>query len=383
MTAFWQQLIAEKTQSSDTDTFREQLPDVGALHALLIKAQVTTGATSGRNKYLHDALSNIRVKSARRDPIMQVDSIELQKWMECFKGVPLTEVVDWQASKVNELVLPIWFGRQLYDPNYFYPLSRHTQSFLEIDHAFTAAADGGFATGTLKFDVKALITPKEEILSYEGTLALRNLYTHTSVASGDENFDMPGESILRGIGMYCYELAIAEDTDITKIVFKNRRDQQILAELGYDDFIHMTQEEFGGFCERHITDLAQNNDTVVTLMGEILSAIAKPRTAVDTTGDVLVSVIIDAISGDQLTYDVGSVDITAGAETITALASDQIIDCIVKAKFPSHFGALMFNKPDSRVGYWNERDDGNIRLIATQGGAGATVKVSVQELQDW
>jgi hypothetical protein len=310
-------------------------------------------------------------------------SQELEKWGEIWMKGGLPAKYDEQAGVTQEILFPIFLGREMFDKEMFLPLSRHKSVQLEIEHAFTAAADGGFATGTLILDVKALITPNEALLNYLGTLSVRRLYTHTTVASGDKNFDMPGNAVIRAIGTYCYEAGVADDTNITKVVLQNRRNGQYLLEQGWDDFIHNTFVMVGGFLERFVVLFCQNNDTYKTRIGEILSVFTHCRLAVDTTNDAAVRSVVDAIAGDQVTIDAGNIDITAGSETITADATDRIVDLLVKGKYPSYFGLVPLFFPDEPSGYWDEGDKGNLRLIATQGNAGATAKVSVQELQRW
>ena len=380
MTAKWLAEVTEEVQSANSGTFRHTLPDAGALHALMIKVKATNGSTSGRNVTILDVVDEIRVKSNKQDPIFSLSSQELEKWYELFYGSALPAVYDEQADAVQEFVFPVWFGREQYDDEFFLRLEDHRNVELEIDYSPNIAADAGFATGTVTFDVKALVTPNSANLPYQGCMTIRRLKTATSAASGEVDADMPGSAVMRAIGVYVYEAGVADDTNVTKIVVRNRRDSSNLLEMGWDDFIHLNFVNWGGILERVITLFGQNNDTVNTRIGEILANFVAARVAVDTTNDVIIHDVVDAIAGDQLTLDCGSVKVTAGAETITAYATDHIIDCLVKGKFPSYFGIMPFRYPDDVSGYWDENAEGGLKVILTQGNAGATIKWSVQEV---
>jgi hypothetical protein len=376
----WYNIVTEEVRSSDSSTFRCDLPDYGALHALMIKVHVTNGATSGRNVTPMDALDEIIVKSETKDPIFSLTPQELEKWGEVWLGKALPAVHDEQASVVQEMVFPIYFGRELFDREFFMPLSRHKKLELNIKHSFTAAADGGFATGTLTIDVKALITPEEQNLPYSGTLTVRRLYTHTSAASGEKAFEMPGKSVIRAIGLYCYEAGVADDTDISKVTVRNLRDTHNILEQGWDDFIHNSQLTLGGTLERNIVCLAQNDDVLYTRIGEITGVQVSDRRTALVASDIAYAAKVDAIAGDELTFDVVYIEAAAGTEEVAVYATDIIIDVCVKGKYPSYFGVVPFLFPDELSGYWNEEESGNLSVIATQGGADANVHVSLQEV---
>ncbi len=380
MTGVIQHLVTEQVQASDDSTFREELPVSGALHALIIKVQCTNGATAGRDVTILDVIDEIRVRSEKQDPIFFLSSQEIEKWMETEFGKEAVTVYDEQAAAVQEYTFVVWFGRKVYDAEYFLPLSRHKRVELEIVYSPNIAADGGFATGTVTIDVQALITPQETDLTYLGTLAIRRIYADTTVASGEVNYDVPDEAVLRKIGVYVYEAGIADNVDVTRIIAKDKALGNPLLDMGWDDFLAYNQVMFGGTLERLITMFGQNNDTVHTRLGEILYQRVHNRLIADLTDDSFQRAVMDDISGDLLRLDYADVDVTAGAEVITAGAVDAILDLIVKGKFPSYFGFIPFIYPDNEGGWLDVKAVGGHRVTLTNGAAGGTVRLAIQEV---
>lgn len=381
--AYWRHLVDDEVQSSDSAVFRHTLPNRGLLHSLLLKAKCTNGATEGHTVDIFDVVDKIEVIADGSRVLYSLVPTVIEKLHETFFGVPLHTVEDEGAAAVQSGVFPILFGRSLIDVNFGVPLERFNDVKLEVTYSPTISATAGFATGTTIFDVLAAITLPEHVRDLYGTMVTREIRQHTTVASGDETVEIPQRWPIRFVGVYCYEAGIADNVDITRVALSVDNGSWYLFNGGFDDFVNANRYRFGSIVRHACKLFVQNNDVWNCRISDIRRYGIECTTAVDTTGDVLIVPIADAIAGDQLTLDVGNVDVTAGSETITADATDRAVYAWAEGYAPSAFGVVPFVNPDEPSGYLPSTDFGKLDMVLTQGAAGGDARVIVQEIQQF
>ena len=379
MTAQWMHYIDDQAQSSDDATARFELPNQGALHSIMLKAKCTNGSTAGRNVNILDVVDQIDVIGDGSQILFSLKPTELKAWHETLFGQAIPHVIDEAANAVQEMTFTIPFGRRLYDGSYFLPLEFFKDVKLEIAYSPTIAADAGFATGTTTFDIMLLITHPSSSLNYRGSLITRRIKNFTSLASGEDETEIPTRNPLRAIGVFAYESAIADNVDITKLVFSDRATGKEMFSAGWDDFANLNYLLFGSNIEYMYNLLIQNNDALNTRIGNVLFHALSTMVVSDLSDDSFQRTVVDAIAGDQLTFDSADVDVTAGSEVITANTVDLRVQALVKGKFPSNFGLIPFLYDDNWEGWLDLKDAGRPVVTLTQGAAGAEVNISIQE----
>jgi hypothetical protein len=377
----WMHYVNDETQSSDDATWREKLPNLGNLHTILLKVKCTNGATSGRAKTILDVVDNIEVIANGSEVLFSLYPEELEKWIEALHGFPLPGEETQAADDVQEMVFPIMFGLKQFDPNHFLPLNRFQKVELEVKYSPTIAADSGFATGTTTFDLMLLISPPNAPVSYNGTVVHRRLSTYTSVASGNEEIELPSASEILAIGNYCYEADVADGTDITKVILEDKANGKKLYEADWFDGVHLA----GLLSKPTITHVAQlfltNNEvwnSRIAYPVDYHFELVETPSAGDDEVDILHA---DAQAGDKFTFDLSNVDITAGSETITASTTDRKILAQVMGKNPSYFLPIPFGPHYEGMPLLKTQDYGRPTVVHTQGAAGGTVYTSIQELK--
>lgn len=381
MFPIWRHYVNDEAQSSDDAVYKLNLPNVGALFGMLVKVQCTNGSTAGRDVNILDVVDEIEVIGDGSTVLFSLYPTELEKWYETLQGKALQAVQNEAASAVQEMVFPVMFGDGLFDPAKFLQLGSFSQVKLEITYSPNIAADAGFTAGTTKFDVMLLIDPAHDGQPREGTLVTRRINAYTSVASGEQEIELPSNSMIREIGNYVYETNLADGTNVSKVVLEDKASGMKLFEADWDDFIHLNRELYGAEIVHMWRLLAQNNDTLKTRIGEMLGYDIDVHHAVDTTDDSFQIARIDTHTGDQITLDVNDVDVTAGSEVIGAHAADLDIFLKVVGKSPSFFGLIPFDYGPESGGYLNTADFGKLAVIHTQGNAGAACYVSIRELR--
>jgi len=381
MAVKWMHYINDEAQSSDAATWRLSLPNRGSLHTALLKCAVTNGATGGRAVSIFDAIDKIEIIADGSEVIYSLTPVEIEKWYETLQGKGLQMVQGESASGVQYAVLPVMFGRWVYDPEFFLQLERFKDVKLEVTYSPSITADGGFATGTTTFDLMLLMSFAEPGLAYKGTFKTRQLKSFTSAASGDQEVELPDAINVRNIGVYAYEAAVADGTDITKVVLEDKASGEKLYEADWSNLIDVSRELHGAEIAHNIELFAQDNDTIKTRIGAILGwSIQGTIPDVDAT-DLFYLTKFDAIAGDTLTLCYMKGSIVAGSEALSAQATDGQIFVRVWGKSPSYFGLIPYDYFDSPGSYLDTSKYGKPTVTLTQGGADASVIVSVQEVK--
>jgi len=118
---------------------------------------------------------------------------------------------------------------------------------------------------------------------------------------------------------------------------------------------------------------------VTTYIGRIVGYSLEVNEDVDLTNDTFILDRIDTITGDQLTINSSEVDVTAGSEDITAYTTDHDMFLTVKGLGLPYATVLPFDLFGDEESFDPGAYD-QVQLILTNGNAGATVKVSLQEI---
>ena len=383
MTARWRHLLNDNVQSSDDAIFTLDLPVQGKLHALLIKAQCTNGATAGRGVTILDALDDIQILGDGSEVLHSLIPEEIEKWYETLQGQGLSLVQTEAAAGVQEGVFPIYFGRKPYDPAMYLPLDRFQNVQLRLSFSPVISATVGFATGTMTFDVMALITPNATPLPYLGSLITRRIRQFTSAASGEEPTDLFDNSLYRAIGIYVYEAAIVDGVDITRVRLEDTAEGVTLLDADWDDFIHLNRDLFGAEITHYFDTFTNDADDLDTRINEILGAEIDIVAAIELVADMALYNHLTAIAGDRVSIGAAILDIVAGSEALTLDTTQRQRLVNVRGKSPSGFGLIPYMYNDAPEGYLNSADYGQLTATLTQGAAGADVRVSVQELKQF
>ncbi len=381
MTVKWMHYINDEAQSSDAATWRKSLPNRGSLHSILLRCACTNGATGGRAVSIFSAIDKIEIIADGSEVIYSLEPTEIEKWYEALQGRALQGKQSEAAAAVQHAAFPLMFGRWLFDPEYFLPLEKFKDVKLEVTYSPTIAADGGFATGTTTFDVMLLQSFAEPGVAYKGTLKCRQLKAFTSLASGDDETELPDGIDIRNIGIYAYETAVADGTDITKVILEDKASGEKLFESDWPQLMDLSRELHGASIIHDFELFALDNDTLATRMGEIQGwSIEATIPDVDAT-DIFYLAKFDAIAGDRLTLCYMKGTIVAAGESLATQATDGQIFVRVWGKSPSYFGLIPYDYMDVPGTYLKTSSYGKPTVVLSQGGADAAVKVSVQELK--
>jgi len=214
-------IMSREAQLSDAALFRKDLPKSGAYSALDIGIRLTNGATSAVNLDILDVIKHLSLVMNGNDYRFHIkgqDAFRLH-WLK--NGRPMPYSFDESGGAVQEVWFRMQFGRFLGDPLFGLNLDRFNNVQLQIDYDNTvwgAVAATTFATGTFTITVIAHQFPYASRPSFRGMMGVREFWTGTSAASGDEVEGLPSSNPVLAVAVSALEDNVAEATDITDIL---------------------------------------------------------------------------------------------------------------------------------------------------------------------
>lgn len=381
MVARMRHLANEEVQSSNDSTYSLRLPTTGFLHTLWVTVRCTNGATSGRGVSPLDIADEIRVVGDGDERYFSLQPVEIEKYWETLMGQPLQMRQTEAASGVQMVCLPVMFGRMVEDKSLFLPLGNLKNPRLEVVYSPSIAADGGFATGTVSIDVTALWSPEQDKLNYGGTLVTRTIKAFTSVASGDDTTDIDIQDPIRLVAIYAYESATEDGTDVTRVRLEANSGEYDVWQGDWQNLLDYNRSMFWANIRHTARLLNTDAETWLSRLGNIKHYNIEPLYTPSTANDTFSVFVVSAIAGDRLTFKISDVDVTAGSETHADATADYALYVSAEGDSPSYFGCIPFFAYDEPQYYLNPKAYDKLRLILTQGGAGATVRNSIQFLK--
>lgn len=371
-------LLDQETQSSDSATRRITLPRSGFLSGLEVRTRVTNGATSGLEK-VFEAIDRVEVIADGSTVLLSLEGVELYRWGHFIYGVEPPHRQDQQAAVVQELVLPVLFGRYFGDPEFCLDLARYRDVELRIQYSPTIAATE-FATGTTQFHIPMWISEASPA-GRRGYLRIQQVKAFTSVASGEERTELARLNPYYDIMVYAREAAVPDGTDIT-IAAIELNDGRIIPYYGrWDDWQSENEKLVPVNGEHRGIMLRGDTETFDTHTGRIWEAEVTPI-FVQSDANGIVTQCIGSITGDQLAMSVSDLADAAATTHFTAAAADRPMLWRARGLGVGNAILLPFalkGNPDFALDP-TQGDISKLELVLTNGAAGAAVRISTREI---
>jgi len=369
------QLVA----TSDAATHQESLPKSGILSGLEVRVAITNGATGGAGEDVINAIDRIEVIANGSEVLFSLEGIELSKWTQYWTGRNMPENRDDRNGEVQFAIFPVMFGRKFGDDELWLDLSRYSDVELRIQYSPTISA-AAFATGTVTIDIISwMYDLGQSPGSHHGWLRTTQVKSFTSVAAGDEVVQLSRRYPYTGIMVYAFEAGIADGVDVTQVELSVNNG---LAVPYVGRWLDIQDENAQMFTNESWCDMyAQraDNETIETRLGRIRSAILQVEQDLAAAADWNYANVA-SILGGQITTHAFLVEGGAAAGATILAATD--VDMHVQARgFGVGNAILIPFMPGGRIASVLEAPSfDELKLTITQGGAGAAVRVSTQEL---
>jgi|GEM_PF-830536 len=362
--------IAKADTIKDTETPSFKLKGRGAISAIDVIYQADNGSTSNQGHPIHKDVSKIEVVDGAEAlwSLSMVQAQALDFYMD--KLMPPMEITEVGGATQYEMAR-ILFGRYLGDPLFWLDPDRFDNPELKLSHALTISATAGFATGTGKLTVVAHVF-EEPPATLEGFLRAIEVRNFTSAASGDEPTELPLDYKIRYLLVRAYESGTAWDTDITNVKVDLAYSKKILWDMPALDLKRLNVERWG---------LARISQLLLRTDGDSPELfVAYPEVVNVNVRQDLSIASYDALSADTITLQV--LDLTT-SPSIAKATADRQIDCVVDGAFPHHVACIPFGVPEDPETWFDPKPWNPVRVILTQGGAGAAVSICVQQLRTY
>jgi len=351
----------------DSETVIVDLRGKGAISAISVELEATTGGTSCLDHEIHDDVSLIEVVDGGK----VIASLSMIEWLAInaayFKRLPHQLLTENASSKQEERII-IPFGRFIGDPNYFLDVGMFKNPELRINVGLTISATAGFATGTGKVTVIGKIMD-ERPGEYKGFLRHREIRSFTSAASGDETVNIPTNYPISMLAVLARLTTKRPDEVISKVKVSVNNDEWVPVNDYAEDIIDMNQERFGKF-EQQKTILRADDASALSDIYDIREATIRPG-----ADDHVVTV--EGISGEQVS--IGLYDLTSPG-TPAFQTTAKVSYLTVYGMGPCGAIFVPFGKLEDPDSWLQAQNYERIDMYLTQAAANGTVEVVVQEI---
>lgn len=374
------ELQSRTVESSDDATKIVKLPKSGFLSGLMLRIQMTNGATSGRAVSMLDVVDKVEVLANGDRPIYSLYPDELLRWQR-YLGRTFDQLLRTEAaSGVQEWYCQLPFGRFLGDPNYFLPLGNFSDLELRVAYSPSIAADGGFTTGTFALTVVGYMMDTAPPQPFSGFFRRLNKYNITSVASGDLEIELPRGNPYEAIMVYAHESGVAMHTDISDIKLELNDGALIWMDGSTVDLCRENQVFLGLDPEMSGLFFSQAAETMETYLDYLHSMSFAPG-AVATIGTSATPLkLITSVTGGLITPQgiLKDGDGTQGADI--AENADSSYRTMARGVGLGKAVVIDFADYIAMGQPFDSNQWSKIKLVLTQAGAGAQVRVSLGEL---
>jgi hypothetical protein len=353
----------------DTGTKIFDLNFKDPLSSLDLKFQGVNGATKNQANYMHDVITKIELVDGS-DLITSLSLKELQAFQAYQTGIYPVSNFEENASKGGRDNAAILFGRYLWDKEYWLDLSKFRNPQLKIttdEDVIHAMGTNGWLTGNFKMSVVAHII-EDGAKDAKGFLMQKELYSFTSVASGDEHVDLPIDHPYLGLMVMS---TIRTCTDLYELISQIKLSCDSDKFIPIDRYVHDLMHEQSKYSNFYM-------DGVWFRKGEfepvIPIAYNARFAAFPYTYDRTLAMVYPWSGLPKFRSGIA----TTGAAT----TSEEEIFFSVRGSSPHKSLFIPMGMLDDIESYFDVKAWNEIKLILTQAAAGA-IKVCAQQLRSY
>jgi len=353
---------------SDTDTVREKLNISDPITALVVELQAKNGGTDAKDTEIHSYVSKVGVVDGGTD----VSVLSMTNWL----GVSTLFEKDYPRCTLSEkggdvqverFIIP--FGRYIGDDEYYLDPNLYDNPMFRLEMALNIAASGGFATGTAKLTVIALIM--EGLRGAKrGVMKYKEVASFTSGTSGDYPVVIPRDAVLRDILLFARQDGYKPNLVISKVKIDCDTGKFVPVEAYTDDLIDKQVKECGRVKVSKRLMAGEGNTKKLNLY-----AIEGGNARCSTS---LTFAQISAISGNQITVRGAKLTTSPSVDTLPA-DSDVYVE--VFGQCPSGVVSCLRGKKDEPDVYFDPTPYKGVTMYLTQAAAGS-ISVVVNQVAD-
>jgi len=235
---------------------------------ILTQEDISTAGTKTIDIVLEDILSRLYIKynytnnghDATAHPAKAIKKVELVDGSEVLASLSGMEIealnffdtkecrgheLEYRNDVVGELILPINFGRFLYDPQLAFDPKRFSNPQIKITHDLSL---GGSAPDAATLEVFADVFDEKSI-SPVGFLMPKEWYSYTLTGGAYEHIDIPIDHVIRK--MVIFSLAVGKEVSdqIAEVKLSESNDKRVPIDMNMSDLMRIAAQKYGKYTE--------------------------------------------------------------------------------------------------------------------------------------
>lgn len=272
------------------------------------------------------------------------------------------------ANDGQWVVITIPFGRYLYDTVYSFNPNAHRNPQLKItfDEATVRAAGAtGFVSDS--FTVTVMCALMEDVEAPRGFLMSKDLYDFTTVASGDQQIDLPTDYPYRQLMVRIYELGTWFGSNISNVKLNCDGGKFVPFDMGIGWFQDRMMQTYPPI-SRGLYTITDHGDAHATFVGVSLTDAIRAHAA----GRIATAA---SVSGSQITVSL----VDTGGTPVNASP----VHLLFTGWMPHNILMYNFGRLQVPQEWFDARQYNSVKLYLTQGNAAAEVNVCLQQVRPY
>lgn len=352
---------------SDTQVKTIDVNVTDPITEILVTLRATNSTTSNKANPIWHNVKSIQLVDGG-DVLWNVTGIELMSFFANYEAklphYKLSEI----ASDSQYVTIPLPFGRWLYDQDYAFNPVNFKNPQIKIDWAagnVNAVGVTGFATGTSYLTVMARLM--QGVNPPRAMLTLKEYDNYTSAASGDATTELPTDRVWRALMYRAYKSGVALNTSITNLKLSLDGDKFVPFNYSVPKFWREMATKLGLFDVRGLA-MADDNTAFENWIAFSQSGMVSARASGIVVG-------ADNYDNSQVTPHVVN---HAG----TTQTGQGVWWSVLGTSFENSV-LYPFGRKDEPADWFNLNIYKSAKLKATQGNAGASCQVVLQEVRPY
>ena len=357
----YREVYLEKDKTlADSGTETIEIATADPISEIELKFYAVNGATSNKGNPIARVVTKIEVFDGS-DKLFSMDG-RLATALYCYQSHGGYRETQNEAPLYTKGIrIPLRFGRWLWDPLYaLIPQSfRNLQLKVSWNLAEVRAVGAtGFGTGTAKMSVIVKVMEGLEAPPV-GFFMSKDHYAFTSAGSGEERIALPTDHPYVSVLMRAWETGIDVSESITNLKLSLDHDKDIPFDIAASDAVAQLLEKYGEF-NFSIFAFGDDAEAHEVWFGSASAALATAQSA----GIICAAT---ALSGGKVTMSqLTHAGVAQNGLTFFLLVAGQAL---------YHAIYREFGDVEDPTTWLNAPDHGDIKLILTQGNAGAETNV--------
>lgn len=353
---------------TDSGTHTIEISPIDPISQLIVNLWADNGATSNKNVPIPRIISSIEVVDGA-NVIFSMDgraAYALSYYQS--KKMPAMSIIE-EGGLTQSVNIPLNFGRWLWDQEYAISPTKFRNLQLKVTWdlaAIRAVGATGFITNTAQLSIIAAVMEGLET-EPKGYIMSKDHYSWTTAASGDERVALPTDYPYALIMVKAWEAGVELTSSITNLKLNIDFDKFIGFDLETGDLENFMQDYFG------VISYGQVFEGDDSEAHELWMSDAETLQAIPVEDNIFAGIQSFA-NGRFALYLTNDTGVAQTAKTANVLVQGVGIFNTVCMPFG------LYNDPET---YFNATEHGDIKLIATQGNAGAEANIILAQLRSY